>query len=81
MEPGAHLHSQPRHVAGTDPSVALLDLGQGGALQQLHGDVEDPVLLVGVVQGYDVGVVEGRSCSGFSEEELRGSLVLTQVVG
>ena len=44
------------------------DLAQAPPLDQLHGDVEPAVLLVDVVDGDDVGVVQGGGGAGFPLE-------------
>src|SRR5258707_3445315 len=38
---------------------------QRGAFNELHGDVEDSVLLAGVIDGYDVGMVQDARGAGF----------------
>ncbi len=45
---------------------------EGYAIQILHGDESFPVLLADVVDGADIGMVQGRSCLCFALEAAEG---------
>jgi hypothetical protein len=51
------------------------------ALQELHGDEAPPFVLVDVIDGADVGMVQGRSRLGFTLESLQRVAVSRQLFG
>ena len=58
------------------PSEQLLE---GLALDELHHDVGEPVLLAHVVDRADVGVLQGRAQAGLALEAAAGGLALGQL--
>src|ERR671934_55536 len=60
---------------------ALEEAPEIDALDVAHGDEEDAARLVGVVDGDDVGVVEGGGDARLAQEALAEALVLGQLGG
>ena len=64
-----------RHPSGGDR------LGQGSALEKLHGDVDVTVCLAGFIDMADVWMAERGRCAGFSEESRSGRFALDRLIG
>src|SRR5947199_3947529 len=58
VEPGADLLGDIDDLFGRERLALVENTVEGDALDVLHGDVEESVLLTGVVDGDDVAVVE-----------------------
>ena len=61
--------------------TALDHVFQGRALQIFHGDESFPVLLADVVDGADIGMVQGGSRLGFALEAAEGLRIFGDVIG
>ncbi len=62
-----------------DEGTAVQQLLERVALDELHHDVDEPVLLAHVVDRADVGVLEGRAQAGLPFEAAAGGLALGEL--
>ena len=79
VERAGDLAADVDRAVGTQAAVAPQDRGQVLALDELHGEVEHPVDLAGVVDGDDVRVLERGRDPRLAREALAEALRLGEV--
>ena len=78
VEAGTGLDADPDGLLGGEQRAGVEDLAEGAAGQVLEDQVRLAVLLAPVVDGQDVGVVEGGDGPGLGPEPLQEGLVAGQ---
>ena len=74
----ADLHEEAQDARGRQRALLGEELLQVAAGDVAHGDEQVPIRLAGLVDGHDVGVVQGRREPGLADEPLLELLVLRE---